>query len=93
MATPVTQKEPMSALLPHLSDPWPSRYSPLADTLALVDDVQPCGMSPRNPSQTSNPAVVNPRSISSPPITSVVARKPSSQMVSVHSNIGGQPLA
>ena len=24
MASPLPQKEPMSALLPHLSDPWPS---------------------------------------------------------------------
>ena len=41
MATPVPHKEPMLALLPCLTNPWPSRYSPLAKTLAPVDDVPP----------------------------------------------------
>ena len=75
----------MLALLPRLPDPWPSGYSPLAD------DVPSRGMSPRNLGQTSNPIVLNSRSIYSPPITSVAGGKSSTQMVSIHSNAGGQP--
>ena len=79
----------MSALLPHLSDPWPSGYRSLAETLAPIEYVPPHGMSPNNPGQTSNPIVLNPRSVSSPPITSVAGGQSSAQMVSVHSNVGG----
>ena len=86
MATPVPHKEPMSSLLLHLLDPWPSGYSPLAETLDPIDDVLPLGMSPCNPGQTSNTTVLNPRSISSPPITSAIGEQSSAQMVAVHSN-------
>ena len=77
----------MSALLPHMSDPWPSGYSP------LVDGVPSHGMSPHDPGQTSNPTVLNPRSVSIPPIPSIAGGKPSAQVVSVHSNVIGNPLA
>ena len=91
--TPIPHKEPMSALLPRLSDAWPSGYSPLAENFAPIDDVPPRGMYPRNPGQTSNPTVVNPRFVSSPPINFVAGGKSSAQMVVVHSNTGGKPLA
>ena len=91
MATPIPHKEPMSALLPHLSDPRPSRYRSLTKTLDPIDDVPPRGMSPHNPGQTSNPIVSNPRFVCSPPIASIAGGQSSAQMVSVHSNTGGQP--
>ena len=91
MASPISHKEPMSSLLPRLLDPWPFGYSPLAETLAPVDDVPPCGMSPNNPSQTSNPTILNSRFISSPPLTSLVGGQSSPQMGEVHSNTGGDP--
>ena len=86
MATPIPHKEPMSALLPRLTDPWPSGYSPLSD------DAPSHGLSPRDPIQTSNPTFLNPRSVSSHPIPSIAGTKPSAQVVFVPSNIGGQPL-
>ena len=89
--SPVPKKEPMSALLPCLLDPWPSGYSSLAETLAPIDDVPPRGMSSHNPGQTSNRTVLNLRSVASPPITSVARGQSSAQMVSVHSNAGGKP--
>ena len=76
MDTPIPHKVPMSSLLPHPSNPWPSGYSPLPETLTPVDDVPPCGMSPRMPGQTSNPIVVNQRSTSSPPIPSATGGNP-----------------
>ena len=91
MATPIPHKEPMSALLPCLSNPWNSGYRSLFETLDPIDDVPPRGMSPHNPGQTSNPKFLNPRSVSSPPITSLAWGKSSSQMVLVHSNIGWKP--
>ena len=48
-------------------------------------------MSPHNLGQTSNATVLNPRYVSSPPITSVAVGQSSAQMVSVHSNVGGKP--
>ena len=82
----------MSSLLPHLSDPWPSGYHTLADTLAPIDDLPPRGVTPHNPSQTSNPTISNPRSFSSPPLPSIARGESLAQMVSVHSNTGGEPL-
>ena len=87
--SPISHKEPMSALLACLSDPWPSGYRTLAKTLAPIDDLPPRGVTPHNPSQTSNPTVSNPRSVSSPPIPFVSRGKSSAQMVSVHSNARG----
>ena len=87
MATPLPHKEPMSTLLPCLSNPWPSGYSP------LVDEVPSRGMSPHDPGQTSNPIVLNPSCVDSPPIPSIAWGKSSSQMVSIHSNAGGKPPA
>ena len=89
MATPIPHKKPMSALLPHFFDPWPSGYHSLSKNLAPIDDVPRRGMSPQNPGQTSNPTVLNIRYVSSPPITSVAGGKSSAQMVSVHSNARG----
>ena len=86
MATPIPHKEPMSALLPRLSDPWPSRYSP------VVNDVPYSGMSPRDLGQTSNPTVLNPRYVASPPIPPIDGGQPSSQVVAVPSYTGGKPL-
>ena len=87
LATPIPHKEPMSALLTHLKNPWPNGY------IALSDDAPPHGLSPRNPGQTSNPTVLNSRSISSPALTSVAGGKSSAQMGAVHSNVRGKPLA
>ena len=77
-ATPIPHKEPMSALLPGLSYPWPSRYRSLAENLAPIEDVPPHGMTPEYPSRTSNPAPVvsNSRSVSSPPIPSMAGGQP-----------------
>ena len=69
--SPVSHKEPMSALLPHLSDPWPFRYPTITEALAPIDDIPPHGVTSHNPGQTSNPTILNPRSISSPPISFV----------------------
>ena len=85
LSTPIPHKEPMSALLPRLSDPWPSGNSP------LTDDVPSHGMSPCDPVQTSNPTILNPRYIFNPPIPSIAGGKPSTQVVSVPSNSGGNP--
>ena len=87
----IPHKEPMLDLLPHLSDPWPSGYRTLAKTLAPIDDLPPRGVTPHNPDQTFNPAVSNPRYVSSPPIPFVAKGESSAQMVSVHSNVGGKP--
>ena len=85
LATYVPHKETMSALLPRLTDPWPSGYSP------LYDDAPPRGLSPRNPGQTSNPTVLNSRSVASPPAPSIAGGESSAQVVFVPSNTGGKP--
>ena len=79
------------ALLPDLSDPWTSIYCTLVEILAPINDLSPHGVTSHNPGQTSNPTVLNPRYVSSPPIPSVVGGKSSAQMVSVHYNTGGNP--
>ena len=84
--TPIPHKEPMSALSPHLTDPWPDGHSP------LFDDAPSRGLSPCDPCQTSNTTVLNPRSITSPPIPVVVGGKSTTQVVSTYSNAGGQLL-
>ena len=76
----------MSTLLPHLSNPCHSGYSP------LDNDVPSRGMSPRNPGQTSNPTVLNPRYVVSQPIPSIAGGQPSAQVVSVPSNAGREPV-
>ena len=75
--------------------PSPISYKePVSDeTLAPIEDVLNRSVTSHNPGQTSNPTVLNPRYVSSPPITSVVGGQSSAQMVSVHSNAGGQPPA
>ena len=92
LATPIPHKELMSNLLPRLSDPWPSGYRSLVETLAPIEDVLPCGLTPQYPGRTSNPApaVSNYRSVSSPPIRSIARWKPSVPVVSGPSNVGGQ---
>ena len=75
-----------------MSDPWPSGYHSLADTLAPIEDVLAHSLTSHNPGQTSNPIVLNPRFVSSPPIPPIAGGESSAQMVSVHSNIGGKPL-
>ena len=73
--SPVSHKEHMSALLPCLSNPWPSGYRTLAENLGPIDDIPPHGVTSHIPGQTSNPTVLNPRSVSSPPIPSVAGGK------------------
>ena len=91
MDTLVPHKEPMSALLPRLSYPWPSGYLTLAETLAPIDDLPSHGVTSHNPGQTSNPTFLNTRSIFIPPIPFVAGGKSLAQMVSVHSNARGKP--
>ena len=79
--SPVSYKEPMSTLFPCLSDPWPSEYRTLTDTLGPFEEVSFSGVISHNPGQTSNPTIVNKRSTSSPPIPSAVGGKSSSEMV------------
>ena len=85
LATPVPHKESMSAILPHLIDPWPIGYNPLSD------DAPSRGLSPCDLGQTSTPTVLNPRFVASPPIPSIAGCKSSSQVVSITSNDGGKP--
>ena len=88
--SPVSYREPMSTLFPHLSDPRPSEYRTLADTLGPIEEVSFSGVISHNPGQTSNPTVVNQRSTSSPPIPFAAGGQSSAKMVSIHSNIGGE---
>ena len=83
MATPIPHKEPMSSLLPHLTNPWPARYNP------LFYDAPSRGLSPRDPGQTSNPTFLNPRYVASPPAPSIVGGESSTPVVYVPSNAMG----
>ena len=89
----VPHKEPMLALLPLLSNPCPSGYHSLADTLDPIDNVLVRDVTLDNPVQTFNPTVSNPTSVSSHPISSISGGESSAQMVSVHSKARGKPLA
>ena len=81
----------MSALLPHLLDPWSYGYHSLVKTLAPIDGILVRGVTPHNLGQTYNPTVSNPRSVSSPPIPSVAGGQSSVQVESASSNNGGKP--
>ena len=73
LATPIPHKEPVSALLPRNTDPWP-----LAKIKPSSDGHPTYGDSSCNPSQTSNsaPAVLSSRFVSSDPILSMARGKP-----------------
>ena len=88
----VPHKEHMSTLLPCLSDPWPSGYHSLVESLAPIDDLLARGATPHNPGQTSNhnPPVSHLRYVSSPPISFIAGGKSLAQMVSVSFNTMGK---
>ena len=73
----VPHKEPMSALFPHLSDPWPDGYHSLAKVLGPIEEVPFRG----NPGQNSNPTVSYPGPITSPPIPVVVGGEYTTQVM------------
>ena len=62
LATPVPHKEPMSALLPRNTDPWPDGYRSLADSMKPIDPVE----TSKHLGQTFDPTVANVRFVSSP---------------------------
>ena len=88
LATPIPHKEPMSALLPHNTDPWPNRYHSLVDSMKPIDPVE----TSKHPGQTSDPTVANVRSVSSPPRSSRDGGESSNPVVSVTYSARGQPL-
>ena len=55
LATPIPHREPMSALLPRNTDPWPNGYRSLADSMKHIDLVE----TSKHPRQTSDPTVAN----------------------------------
>ena len=69
-------------------DPWP-----VAEIRASIDSYPAHGETSRNLGQKSNstPAVLNSRPVSSHPILSMAGGRPSVPVVSVPSNVGGQP--
>ena len=93
ISSPLPHKEPMSAILPRLLEPWPSRYRTLAETMAPIEDVPAHSVASHNPAPTYNPTVSNSRFVSSPPIPSIAGGESSTQMVSIHSNACEKPPA
>ena len=89
LATPIPHKEPMSALLPHNTDPWRDDYHSLADSMKPIDPVE----TSHHPGQTFDPTVANVRSVSSPHRSSRVGGKPSTPAVSIPYSFRGKPLA
>ena len=90
LTTPMPHKEPILALLPCNTDPWP------LDEIKHSSNGHPAyGETSRNPGQTSNsaPAVLSSRYVSSQPILSMVGGKPLVPVISVPSNAKGKPLA
>ena len=85
LATPIPHKESMSALLPHNTDPWPAKYHSLSDSMKPIDHVE----TSHHPGQTYDPTVLNVRSVSSPPRSSMAGGKPSTPVVSVPYGAGG----
>ena len=91
IASSLPHKEIMSALLPHLSDPWHFGYCTLDETLAPIDDLLVCSVTPHNPGQTSNTIVSNPRTFSSPPTPCIGGKNPQLKWYQYIPTLGGNP--
>ena len=89
LAPPMPHNEPVLALLPCNTDPWPPGYHSLVDSLIPINLVEPS----HHPDQTFDPTVSNVRFVSSPPMSSMAGGKPSTPVVSVPFNVGGEPSA
>ena len=90
LATPIPHKEPLSALLPRNTNPWP-----LVEIKPSSDGHPVYGETSHNLGQTSNssPTTLSSRSISSHPILSMAGGKPSVPVAYVPSNAMGEPPA
>ena len=94
-----TNPWPLSEIKPSLEDhptygetsrnPWPEGYNSLAQVLGPIEEVPFQG----NPDPNDNPAVSHPGPVTRPSIPVMVGGKSTNQVMSAHSNAGGQPLA
>ena len=84
---------PHSVVFPHNTDPWPTGYRSLVDSIKPIEPILDSNVTPHNPGQNPNPTTSHIMSVPNPLGSSAPGEQHSIPVSSTPSSVGGQPLA